>query len=128
MPKIDQYLEFLVESGASDFHLSSGSRPVFRLDGDIRSAQDTDEMTSNMVVSLIEEIMPQSYPDLRSKLAGSAAVDVTGGMEEKVVLLLQMAQLHPGLQASIFSGVEPGNVYNALNGNRIGTLIKGTNE
>ena len=58
MPKIDQYLEFLVESGASDFHLSSGSKPVFRLDGDIRSAQDTEEMTSDMVVSLIEEIMP----------------------------------------------------------------------
>ena len=63
MPKIDQYLEVLVESGASDFHLSSGSRPVFRLDGDIRSAQDTDEMTSDMVVSLIEEIMPERNKD-----------------------------------------------------------------
>lgn len=59
MAKIDRYLEFLVESGASDFHLSSGNRPVFRLDGDIRSAEDTEEMTSDMVISLIEEIMPE---------------------------------------------------------------------
>ncbi len=68
MAKIDQYLEFLVESGASDFHLSSACKPVFRLDGDIRSAEDAEETDSESVMSLINEIMPAKNKDEFGKI------------------------------------------------------------
>ena len=33
MAEIDTYLKFMVRSGASDFHLSSGVRPMYRVNG-----------------------------------------------------------------------------------------------
>ncbi len=56
-------------------------------------------------------------------IGGSAGVDVTGGMVEKVRLMIQMIRTFPNMQALIFSGLEPGNLYRALRGEEIGTLI-----
>ncbi len=53
----------------------------------------------------------------------SSQVDVTGGMLEKVRCMQQCCQLVPGMTASIFSGDAPGNVYKALLGEELGTLI-----
>ncbi len=72
---------------------------------------------------LLQNITPAVRQQFSSGLAGSSAVDVTGGMAEKVDLMLQLAAQVPGLEASIFSGLEPGAVTAALLGSRPGTRI-----
>ncbi len=62
--------------------------------------------------------------DLRpSRVTGSAATDVTGGMADKVRHALAMARAVPGLQVRVFSGAEPGAIRAALTGEPVGTLI-----
>jgi isopentenyl phosphate kinase len=56
-------------------------------------------------------------------LAGSAAVDVTGGMRSKVLQSLALVQTVPGLTVRIFSGLQAGALRTALLGGEIGTLI-----
>ncbi len=62
----------------------------------------------------IPEITPQTYPDILEKIQPSAYTDVTGGMAAKAHNLVTLVGQQPGLQAWIFSGIEPGSVYQAL--------------
>ena len=72
---------------------------------------------------LIARITPQSYSGLAASLGGSSAIDVTGGMEQKVNHMLTLVEQLPGTQALIFSGIRPGQVCQALLGGLPGTLI-----
>ena len=74
---------------------------------------------------LIPTLTPSSFPALSSHLGGSAAVDVTGGMAQKVTSMLALIQRQPGLQVLIFSGEHPGNLHSALCGQNPGTLLLG---
>ena len=56
-------------------------------------------------------------------LAGAATTDVTGGMADKVLLAMRLAQELPDLEVRIFSGEEPGRVTDALLGGTPGTLV-----
>ncbi len=56
-------------------------------------------------------------------LQGSTAPDVTGGMLEKVRLMFTMIENHPSMTAQIFSGSKADNLYKALSGSSIGTII-----
>ena len=71
----------------------------------------------------IERITPESYEDIRHGVGGSAAADVTGGMEAKVREMLELIQENPGLKIQIFSGTQPGNLVRALLGDKLGTEI-----
>lgn len=73
--------------------------------------------------SLLSEITPRSLRQIETGLGGSAAMDVTGGMAEKVRQVLSLVETFPGLSASIFSGEVPGNVHRALLGEAMGTTI-----
>jgi len=57
---------------------------------------------------IIPRITPEELPTLRDTLAGSAGVDVTGGMAEKVMRMVEMLRRHPDTRVRIFSGKEPG--------------------
>lgn len=72
---------------------------------------------------LIKTIDIQSYARITALISGSAAVDVTGGMDSKVSQMLSLTNSLPNLQARVFSGVYEKNIYSALNGSPIGTLI-----
>lgn len=76
---------------------------------------------------LCTELLPvidnASASEMIAAIHGSASVDVTGGMVEKVRLMLSLISLLPDLQVTIFSGIQPGNLYRALSGERLGTLI-----
>lgn len=72
---------------------------------------------------LIPKITPQNWAEIAPALRGSAATDVTGGMAGKVAAMLKLAQAHPGLEISIFSGEQPGHVRAALTGETLGTQI-----
>src|SRR5262245_23693599 len=58
MPKLDEYFQAMVTQNASDFHLSSGNYPVFRLSGSM-TAVGKEVLTADAVKSLIYEIMPE---------------------------------------------------------------------
>ena len=58
MPALDQYFRAMVAQGASDFHLSSGNYPTFRIAGTI-TAVGKEILTADAVEKLIYEIIPE---------------------------------------------------------------------
>jgi isopentenyl phosphate kinase len=73
--------------------------------------------------STLAEITPESLPAVETRLKGSAATDVTGGMADKVRQAIALIKLYPDLKAAIFSGEVPGNVRRALLGESLGTQV-----
>ncbi len=71
----------------------------------------------------IQQITPRTFEEIRHGVGGSAAADVTGGMEAKVREMLDLVQENPGLKIQIFSGTQPGNLVRALMGETLGTEI-----
>ncbi len=53
----------------------------------------------------------------------SGTIDVTGGMQEKVKLMLAVIQKYPDVQIQIFCGERPGNILHSIAGKMIGTRI-----
>jgi len=72
---------------------------------------------------LAPRITPDLLPGIGASLQDSASVDVTGGMGEKVRAMLVLAQSIPGLEALIYSGLQPGSTTQALLGGSPGTVI-----
>lgn len=72
---------------------------------------------------IIPKITPESYTDFKTAIIGSASVDVTGGMREKVELMLDLIAKHPMAQVEIFSGENPDNLYQTILGTSTGTVI-----
>jgi twitching motility protein PilT len=58
MPALDQYFREMVTRNASDFHLSSGNRPTFRIGGTITTVGG-EILTADAVKLLIYEILPK---------------------------------------------------------------------
>ncbi|MBA4385121.1 MAG: uridylate kinase [Anaerolinea sp.] len=73
---------------------------------------------------LIQEIHPADFAALYSDIKGSDSPDVTGGMFSKVQSMLSLINKLPTLEVQIFSGQSPENIYAALTGTRLGTLIR----
>jgi isopentenyl phosphate kinase len=80
-----------------------------------------DNTDKNAIFSILT---PEDVDQIRSTLSGSDAVDVTGGMSTKVTSMLTLVKEQPTLKVQIFSGMEPGNIKKALNGEVIGTLLE----
>lgn len=72
---------------------------------------------------LIERLTPRSLAEHDHGLAGSASVDVTGGMREKVLQMLALARQYSGFSAQIYSGLVPGSTLAVLRGEERGTRI-----
>jgi isopentenyl phosphate kinase len=56
-------------------------------------------------------------------IKGSASVDVTGGMRDKVLRMFQVLEYDPEIKISIFSGLHSDVLYSALLGNFPGTTL-----
>jgi isopentenyl phosphate kinase len=72
---------------------------------------------------MVSLITPSTLAEIEGKLRGSDAVDVTGGMYQKVVTMLKLVKTVEGLDVLIFSGEDDQAVSAALNGEEAGTLI-----
>ena len=72
---------------------------------------------------LIPEINTQNWTTIAHTLGGSQATDVTGGMASKVSGMLKLTREINELQVFIFSGLEYGNVLEALSYKNLGTRI-----
>ncbi len=73
---------------------------------------------------LVSEITQENFASVAAQIQGSASVDVTGGMLEKVRTMLDLTGELPGFEACIFSGLVPGQVKQALLGGHFGTVIR----
>lgn len=72
---------------------------------------------------LLKEIDIDNADQILSLLSGSASIDVTGGMGEKVRLMAALIRQHSELQALIFSGAQADILYRAICNESPGTLI-----
>lgn len=72
---------------------------------------------------LVDKIKPHEISNIKNIAGGSAAVDVTGGMLEKILILMNIIERFPNCQGLIFSGLQPGNIVKALLGETPGTLV-----
>lgn len=59
MKQIDQYLESMMEQGASDIHLSTNHQPCFRIDGEMQFQRGTEKFTEEELHELIVEFTPE---------------------------------------------------------------------
>jgi isopentenyl phosphate kinase len=66
------------------------------------------------IEQIVEEITPATMQAILPALSTSAAVDVTGGMRSKVSMMVSLVSENPALKVHIFSGLEPGNLREAL--------------
>jgi twitching motility protein PilT len=62
-PGMDTLLRKLVESGGSDLHLSSGSRPMIRTDGDMAEIEDAPALSAPQAEELLLSITPARNRD-----------------------------------------------------------------
>jgi len=70
----------------------------------------------------IDTISNRSFPEIKSVLSGSAGIDVTGGMLQKVEETLALAQA--GIPGLIIDGIEHGSLSKAIAGEEVlGTKI-----
>jgi isopentenyl phosphate kinase len=69
-------------------------------------------------------ITPGNLAEVAPSLHGSAAIDVTGGMAQKVNAMLDLVQKIPALEILIFSGSQAGLVQQALAGAAPGTVLR----
>lgn len=64
---------------------------------------------------IIPEITPANQDEVFASISGSAATDVTGGMESKVRQMLQLTANLPELEVDIFSATKEGDLVKAFN-------------
>jgi isopentenyl phosphate kinase len=72
---------------------------------------------------LLNCITPENYQEISHSAGTSAGVDVTGGMAQKVNLMVELVKRNPDLKVKIFSGFKSGALMNQILGSEEGTLI-----
>lgn len=72
----------------------------------------------------IKSITTSSFELIKNKIGESASVDVTGGMIEKVKLMIEIIKKTPGTKISIFSGLSPDCLIQEVFDNPTGTIIE----
>ncbi len=74
---------------------------------------------------VISRITPDDLPDLREALSGSEAVDVTGGMADKVERMVRLVERHPHVTVDVLPGTRLGLLTRCLLGEEVdgGTRI-----
>lgn len=73
---------------------------------------------------LVQTITPAISRNMPNQPGGSDNTDVTGGMKQKVEMMISLVDMHPEIAVSIFSGLIPGDLKQALSGDFPGTTIR----
>lgn len=83
----------------------------------------TDDPVRNPKAKFISEITPENYSKIKKMLKGSAGIDVTGGMVQKVKKYLELSLI--GIKSYIINGRVKNRLKEALLGEKVkGTIIK----
>jgi len=103
------------------FHLAHRYKP-----GKILLAGITDGIFADFPKNshIIEKITPENFPELMKSIGKSRNTDVTGGMIDKVTIMVGLLKDLPDLQIAIFSGSQPGILEKAMAHQKIGTWIE----
>jgi isopentenyl phosphate kinase len=64
--------------------------------------------------AVVSHITPGDLANVQNALSGSAAVDVTGGMADKVAQMVELVRRHPQASIHILTGTKPGLLTRAL--------------
>lgn len=72
----------------------------------------------------IKSITPANFDQVKQEIGGSKSVDVTGGMIEKVRLMVELVTKYPSLKVNIFSGLKPNSLIEGIFGDSSGTIIE----
>lgn len=75
-------------------------------------------------LNLVKNITPGNQSEIDPIIGSSKSLDVTGGMRSKVGAMLALVEKGHTAEVQIFSGIEPGSVYQVLMGSHLGTVIK----
>jgi isopentenyl phosphate kinase len=70
----------------------------------------------------LKKISRDDWPAVGEHLGGSSTTDVTGGMREKVLKLLELADT--GINSLIFNASKKGYISRVLNGDALGTKVE----
>lgn len=72
----------------------------------------------------IKSITTRNFDDIKTKIGESSSVDVTGGMIEKVKLMIDLVKKYPSIKINIFSGLSSDCLIQEVLGEPTGTLIE----
>ncbi len=94
MKKIDQYLEEMLEKGASDIHLATNHQPCFRVDGEMQFQRGVEKFTEEELRELIYEFAPErNIQELEDHWDTDFAYELAGTARFRVNLFMD----HEGL-------------------------------
>jgi twitching motility protein PilT len=89
MNKIDQYLEEMMERGASDIHLSSNHQPCFRVDGEMFFTRDAEKLEDGELREMFYEFAPErNIQELEEHWDTDFAYELPGRARFRVNLFL----------------------------------------
>lgn len=74
-------------------------------------------------LQLVPKITQNNFALLNNDINQSNSIDVTGGMNSKVKIMMELCNQIPELEVRIFSAIDSTNLEKALLGEPIGTLI-----
>lgn len=72
---------------------------------------------------ILPAITPATINSLSKTLNGSASPDVTGGMQSKVQIMMNLIEKGLSREIIIFSGLEPGFIPKVISGQKVGTRL-----
>jgi twitching motility protein PilT len=97
MPKIDQLLRIVKDANASDLHLTVGSVPIIRVNGELEKTR-TKVLTGDVVKQLMYEILTDSQIRAFDK---SGDLDMAYGIDDVARFRVNIYQTYRGMGAAI---------------------------
>jgi twitching motility protein PilT len=89
MRRIDQYLEEMLEKGASDIHLTTNHQPCFRIDGEMQFQRGVEKFTEEELRDLIYEFIPErNKTELDEDLDTDFAYELPGAARFRVNIFM----------------------------------------
>lgn len=75
--QIKQILATAIQQNASDLHLSSGLKPLLRIDGDLQYLEDMEVVNHDMLLANLQELLPATrYHELVEKLEIDLSIEI----------------------------------------------------
>jgi twitching motility protein PilT len=75
--QIKQILATAIQQNASDLHLSSGLKPLLRIDGDLQYLEDMEIVNHDMLLANLQELLPATrYHELVEKLEIDLSIEI----------------------------------------------------
>jgi twitching motility protein PilT len=97
MPKIDQLLRIVKDANASDLHLTVGSVPIIRVNGELEKTR-TKSLTGDVIKQLIYEILTDNQIRAFEK---TGDLDLAYGIEGSARFRVNIYQTNSGICAAI---------------------------